>query len=589
MLNGNGMIYRKDHKQMDITDPWFQISPKRRRRLENDWPGLFQEEILPELPVEKFAENFCDDNGAPTKELTTILGALLIQHMKDLTDKEAIDQLAFNAQWHYALNIPEESDGIKYVSDKTWWSMRQRATQNNLDEVMLDLVAAKLAKVFKVNTENQRIDSVHIKSNMRKLGRLSIFSQTIHRFLINLQRHYPVRFKTIDTTVSERYFTKKALGIFAMVKPSQSTRDLATVSSDLYDLIEQFKDQPAVCNMTTYKAMQRVLSEQCHIHTDGGSRVTVKPPKEVSPDSLQNPSDPDATYSGHKGQGYQVQIMETYTPTKEADEDDSEKESRLNLITHVSVEKACEHDKHALLPAIKETDKKGLKPETILADSLYGCDNNVTQAEKEDVTVTAPAMKSGTTKKVTVSDFRFDDDGRVTHCPGGHTPDKTKHKKKNGRYSASFSLHHCRECPNIKQCPVQSGKKFYYLRYGGKDLRLARRRKYEATDEFKDCYRWRAGVEATMSQLDRLTGIKHQRVRGLPKIRFSSVMKAAGVNILRATAVRKAIREKHKAALALLKAPFPFFKERILAFLPKSNQIYYRRLIYADSYVKLAA
>jgi hypothetical protein len=28
---------------------------------------------------------------------------------------------------------------------------------------------------------------------------------------------------------------------------------------------------------------------------------------QIGSDSLQNPSDPDATYSGHKGQGYQVQ------------------------------------------------------------------------------------------------------------------------------------------------------------------------------------------------------------------------------------------------------------------------------------------
>jgi len=31
--------------------------------------------------------------------------------------------------------------------------------------------------------------------------------------------------------------------------------------------------------------------------------LEVKSPKEVSSASLQNPSDPDAGYSGHKGQG----------------------------------------------------------------------------------------------------------------------------------------------------------------------------------------------------------------------------------------------------------------------------------------------
>jgi hypothetical protein len=44
---------------------------------------------------------------------------------------------------------------------------------------------------------------------------------------------------------------------------------------------------------------------------DQGNPVELKNPKEIVSDSLQNPSDPDATYSGHKGQGYQVQVMET--------------------------------------------------------------------------------------------------------------------------------------------------------------------------------------------------------------------------------------------------------------------------------------
>ncbi|MCI5221954.1 MAG: hypothetical protein D3924_04620 [Candidatus Electrothrix sp. AR4] len=42
---------------------------------------------------------------------------------------------------------------------------------------------------------------------------------------------------------------------------------------------------------------------------------------------LQNPSDPDTGYSGHKGKGCQVQIAETYN-----EEEDSE---NLSLITYV--------------------------------------------------------------------------------------------------------------------------------------------------------------------------------------------------------------------------------------------------------------
>jgi hypothetical protein len=139
------------------------------------------------------------------------------------------------------------------------------------------------------------------------------------------------------------------------------------VSADLFDLVEAFKDQPAVCEMYTYRTMQRVLADQCHIQTDpdGGKAITLKGPAEIASDSLQNPSDPDATYDAHKGQGYQVQIMETFTPGA----DETQKGPGLNLITHVAVQSACEHDTHALVPAIADTKVRGVGPKKALADT----------------------------------------------------------------------------------------------------------------------------------------------------------------------------------------------------------------------------
>ena len=55
--------------------------------------------------------------------------------------------------------------------------------------------------------------------------------------------------------------------------------------------------------------------------------------------------------------------MESFTQT----EDKGEKQQTLNLITHVSVQKACEHDSHALMPAIEDTQSRALKPKTVLA------------------------------------------------------------------------------------------------------------------------------------------------------------------------------------------------------------------------------
>ena len=71
-------------------------------------------------------------------------------------------------------------------------------------------------------------------------------------------------------------------------------------------------------------------------------------------------------------------------------------------------------------------------------------------------------------------------------------------------------------------------------------MRIARRRQHEQTQAFQDRYRWRAGVEATMSEYDRRTGVKKLRVRGLEAVRYCATLKAVGVNIFRAAAARTA-------------------------------------------------
>ena len=148
------MIYIKNHKQQHIFDPWHFLSPKRRRMLDEDWPGLFREHLLDELPVEQMAPYFEKHIGRPTKELHTVLGVLLLQQAMDLNDQSAIEQLCFNIQWHYALNIAEESDDAKYISEKTLYSMRQLMLAHGLDTLMFANIRDKLAKVFKVDTKS---------------------------------------------------------------------------------------------------------------------------------------------------------------------------------------------------------------------------------------------------------------------------------------------------------------------------------------------------------------------------------------------------------------------------------------------------
>jgi len=527
------MFYVKNHKQLNMFDPWEYLGPKRRKELDKSWSGLFRHKILQTLPVNILRKHYHSSNGRPSKELYSMLGLMILQQMHDLTDDQAVEQFAFNIKYHYALDITNSSDTYSYVSLRSIWKVRQILTEENLHEILFDKINQKLEKIFKVDFRNQRIDSVHIQSNMRHLGRISLFCKTIKKFLINLKRHHRAYFDKLGKSLKARYLDKKEEAVFALVKPSQSHGTLNQIAQDIFTLLERFKTKEVVCSMDTFKLLVRLFQEQCIIEEHGGAKLVVaKPNKDVPSDSLQNPSDPDAGYSGHKGKGYSVQVMETYN-------DGSQPES-LSLLTHIEVKSANNSDAHALIPALEKTSSKSMAPSEVLADSLYGSDENHVAAKEEyGVDVISPLRNPP--EQLSLVDFTLDNSGRIIKCPQGISPLKVRFKK---RFSASFSIDECLNCPQQHQCPVSIGKKAAYYRYTRKDVRLAKRRKYERSAEFRNKYRFRAGVEATMSEYDRITGVKKLRVRGLAAVTYAVFMKAIGINIKRATTAYKQRSQK---------------------------------------------
>ena len=208
----------------------------------------------------------------------------------------------------------------------------------------------------------------------------------------------------------------------------------------------------------------------------------------------------------------------------------------LNDLT--DLETACKSDIHALIPAIESTEGRGLAPDEIRADSLYGSEENGEMATEMGVNVVSPTM--GTPKKamVRLSKVSFSDSGDVMACPEGHAPVTAKQKK--GRYAVAFNHEHCRGCPLKADGPAQDGKKPRYLHCDDKARRVAIRRPEEYTDAFQEKSRRRSGSEAAMSEYERKTGGKRLRVRGFGAVRRWVLLKAISLNSFRATAVRKA-------------------------------------------------
>lgn len=208
-------MYRiNNNKQQDLFDPWDYMGPSRRRLLDDSWAGMFRNDILHTLPVEKLKPAFHATMGRPSKELYTMIGVMLFQQMFDKTDEETVDSLSFDIRWHYALNIQHESDRDKYISPKTLWSARQILIEHDLEQLIFDIIRDTLARLFDVDPSFQRLDSVHIKSNMKKLGRIGVFVKTLIKFLTNLKRHHRDLFDTLDQELRDRYLKERIKHLF---------------------------------------------------------------------------------------------------------------------------------------------------------------------------------------------------------------------------------------------------------------------------------------------------------------------------------------------------------------------------------------
>ena len=524
------MLTIRDHQTGDLFDPWGHLGQKRRLLLDRSWAGVFREHLLNELPVAELAARFSRGRGRPTKDLHLVVGALILQQLHDLTDAATVEAVAFSIAWHYALDIRAESDA--YLCERTLRNYRALLIEKGLDRVLFRSLTDRLIKAVGADTGKQRLDSTAIRSAMRSLTRLGIVVEAISKFLRELRRLHPELHARVDPELVRKYVDREGDGCFASTKPSESKRRLPEAAADLLALATQFRGT-AAAGLEGFAILERVLAEQCEVVGDpaAGQRVRVKEPDEMTCDNVLNPADPDATYNKRRGVGYMVQVMETYS---DVDEEQAEDATPPDLITHVAVGPMNVHDGSSLEPALADVEARKIKPSVVLADSHYGSNENLERAKQQGVEVISPSMppKGSKQEKLTLERFELDEAGRVTRCPQGHRPVMTSVGP--DKIQVLFDASDCSSCPFRSSCCASAvGRQEPRHQYTHDRVRQRARRLADQSDAFRDRYRWRSGIEGTMSRLKHQMGMASLRVRGRSLVAYVAFLLALGLNIHR--------------------------------------------------------
>lgn len=536
------MLTLRNHQNGDLFDPWEYLGPQRKRLLERSWAGVFRDFLLKRLPVKELIPHFRDGFGRPSKDLFVALGALILQQLHDLTDQQTSEAVSLNIAWHYALDIRQESDA--YLCERTLRNYRRRVLGLGLDVVLFRSLTDQLISAVGVDTSKQRLDSTAVRSAIRNLTRLGILVETISKFLRELKRKLPEQYAAVDAEIVRKYVERQGDGCFADTRPSESKRRLPEAAQDMYVLVQQFRQTAA--QLESFRLLARIFDEQCEVVNAPAQQVIVRPPRTEDCNTILSPADPDVSYNKHKGNGYLVQIMETYVEDDGRGgtdaPNDPQSPAKPDLITHVAVGRMTTHDQDALQPALEDVAQRGVKPEELLADSHYGSNKCLETGRQHDVKIISPAItaKGKQQGKLTLEEFELDAEGRILQCPQGHAPVETSIAEV--RLQVVFAEVDCAACPVQHRCPLTAvGRASPRYQYTHNRVRQRQRRLSEATEEFRDRYRWRAGIEATMSRFKHQMGVARLRVRGMAKVKYVAVLRALGLNIHRVSAYRAAL------------------------------------------------
>jgi len=536
-----------DPKQTRLFDPFSDIlTEKTRKRLMDGWPGVFRHVILELMPVDAVSKQFDPAMGRPTKELYSMAGLLLIKEFMNWTKAEALDAYSFNINIHYALNLEPVAHDLSMRSLERYINLFE---DNDIARIVMSEVTAELVKLLDIKIDKQRLDSTHIFSDMASFGRTRLMGVAVKRFLTQLRRHDERSYKELGEAMINRY--APGVGrLFADTKDDNSRIVLRqTIAEDMYCLLKLFAARPQHSSRSTYKALERIFYDHCEVHEKA---IVVK--EYSGCNSMLNTSDPDATYDGHKGPGYQVQIAETCNS-----------ENPAQLITSAIAQTAVESDTTAFPTVMDDLKESELLPDAMLADTSYCSDDNVQLAQDHGVELIGPAPKSGTTRsqdndKLNIDDFDIDENTeKVLCCPAGHKPLSSVNSKSSGKTKTVMPQSVCGRCDFVNECPVRKNGSEYILRHNAKQRRNARRRREENTDGFRQQYRMRSGIESTNSGLKRRTGLGRLRVRGRPAVFNAIYLKIAGWNILRAAAcakMRKIVRARVRQTVCRLNFVF---------------------------------
>jgi transposase len=313
------------------------------------------------------------------------------------------------------------------------------------------------------------------------------------------------------------------------------------IGRDGVALLQQLAKPDTPVTLPTLKCVEilrTVWSQQYQItEAADDPRVQWRKGGELVPaaEQIESPYDPESHYCTHNTtnwKGYKVHFTETC-------DDDAD----LHLITHVETTLATSQDVAAPAPIHQALAQRDLLPREHLMDAGYVDADLVVEAQRDyAIDIVGPITKdvSWQAREKTgydLSQFVVDWDAHQVICPQGQrsTQWSTSYDRTGNEIIAvGYDRTTCQACPVRAKCTRNktSGRSLG-LRPRAQHEAIQRIRAQRTTDEFKQKYWKRAGIEGTLSQAVRAFEVRRTRYLGLAKTHLQMVATAVAINLSR--------------------------------------------------------
>jgi hypothetical protein len=511
-------MYKRNppEKQLNIVDPYLHFPKYIREALHNSWAEPFFSSVFSQINEDRFAVLYSKNYSRPNAPVNLIIGLLILKELNGWTDEDTIAALYFDYRVQYALGISDFDR--ERICINTLGNFRSRlyeyaeAQGRDLLGEEISRLTEALINISGMDTRLARQDSLMISANCKQMGRLEL----IYTVNCNVVKMLSDKAPASIPENCRHYLVEKdkANQIYRLKKedvPSR-TEQLLKESLGLYQAVPPELEQDEA-----FKILVRLIEEQ--IGDDG---TTPKGNGELAADSLQNPTEPDATYrkKGHKsGIGYVMNIVEARDPVKE-----------MSMIVYAERQPNIVSDSELGLNAL-DGDLKGV--ETLVSDGAYYSQEMVEKAEEKEIVVSFSALngRRAPEGKLGADQFEIDaETGLIISCPGGAMPVSSERDAERGLFKAKFDKARCASCPLVDSCIFKEQKKFNAVTITEKKLIADRYRSLLGTAEHQALGDFRAGVEGVPSVLRRVYGIDDLPVRGLTRSRIWDHFKTIAYN-----------------------------------------------------------